>query len=430
MMKNSNSAIKFSADDVVVVDSCRAFSIPPYLVHPSLFFVDQPYFKAPIPTSNRSIILDSIDQQEKPEDINGSTSSTLASSRKKRKRSKKVRQTETAFDVDYHSSIKDFITRCHHEVILQNIFPGPGISTVEAPAVRELDLISYLKLSNVAEQFVENSSSYTIDIGLSNDHDNTYCPEFVEIYNNIIENSSESTKMLTIMGHTFLIPAGSSFLMSDLNGIAKLKSRNVAYKLILIDPPWENASASRSGAYSTLDPYELFKIPMRELMCSEFSLVAIWVTNRKKYRKFVKEKLFKDWGIKFVTEWFWLKVTTSGELVMSIDSVHRKPYEILIIGVKSLCEEKLSKVDGLREKTIVSVPSKQHSRKPPLGDVLVPIVSDILNHDAASPNSPQCLELFARNLNMGWCSWGNEVIRFQDLQWFHDAAEDKDEQEN
>ncbi|CAL1532434.1 unnamed protein product [Lymnaea stagnalis] len=46
-----------------------------------------------------------------------------------------------------------------------------------------------------------------------------------------------------------------------------------------------------------------------------------------------------------------------------------------------------------------SVPCSLHSKKPPLSDILMPYL----------PLAPKNLELFARNLTSGWCSWGNEV---------------------
>lgn len=30
----------------------------------------------------------------------------------------------------------------------------------------------------------------------------------------------------------------------------------------------------------------------------------------------------------------------------------------------------------------------------------------------------ECLELFARNLQPGWTSWGNEVLKFQHIDYF------------
>ncbi|XP_078009611.1 N(6)-adenine-specific methyltransferase METTL4 isoform X5 [Phascolarctos cinereus] len=59
-------------------------------------------------------------------------------------------------------------------------------------------------------------------------------------------------------------------------------------------------------------------------------------------------------------------------------------------------------------KLIVSVPCTLHSHKPPLTEVL----KDYIMPDA------ECLELFARNLQPGWTSWGNEVLKFQHIDYF------------
>lgn len=42
----------------------------------------------------------------------------------------------------------------------------------------------------------------------------------------------------------------------------------------------------------------------------------------------------------------------------------------------------------------------------------------------------ECLELFARNLQPGWTSWGNEVLKFQHLDYFtvyNDDNKDNDD---
>jgi hypothetical protein len=76
---------------------------------------------------------------------------------------------------------------------------------------------------------------------------------------------------------------------------------------------------------------------------------------------------------------------------------------------------------------LVSVPGA-HSRKPQLDQLLSPWVEGA---DAAAGGQPGGLgladgtadqvvkvELFARQLNPGWISWGNEVLRFQDAALF------------
>lgn len=98
-------------------------------------------------------------------------------------------------------------------------------------------------------------------------------------------------------------------------------------------------------------------------------LLAVWVTNKPKFRKFVMNKLFPTWNIKLVGVWYWLKVTTSGEPVVPLDSPHRKPYEQLVLGMvmPHQDQESLSTRESIPDThAIISIPSRRHSRKPPL----------------------------------------------------------------
>lgn len=61
---------------------------------------------------------------------------------------------------------------------------------------------------------------------------------------------------------------------------------------------------------------------------------------------------------------------------------------------------------------ICSVPCKIHSRKPPLHEIFSKYVP---------PNS-LCLEMFARNLTPHWTSWGNEVLKFQSMEYFEEST--------
>ncbi|ORZ15132.1 MT-A70-like protein, partial [Absidia repens] len=190
------------------------------------------------------------------------------------------------------------------------------------------------------------------------------------------------------------------------------------YDLVVMDPPWPNKSVHRSSHYETQDIYDLYQIPLTSLVHKN-SLVAVWITNKPKYRRFVMDKLFKSWHVDCVAEWTWLKVTNDGEPVFPLNSTHRKPYEQLIIGRynggsgggndnnDSIQEE--SEVKPIPyQHSIVSVPSKRHSRKPPLQDLLQPYL----------PAKPRCLELFARCLTPGWSSWGNECLKFQNEYYY------------
>lgn len=151
-----------------------------------------------------------------------------------------------------------------------------------------------------------------------------------------------------------------------------------------MDPPWPNKSGmhtmgisdimtfnvnhlkivQRSSHYETQDIYDLYSIPIKTMMYNKDTIVAIWVTNKPKFRNFIINKLFPKWQLECVSEWVWLKMTTQAECIFPIDSEHKKPYEQLIIGRPIIASN--SRIDISTSHVIVSVPSTRHSRKPPL----------------------------------------------------------------
>jgi hypothetical protein len=71
----------------------------------------------------------------------------------------------------------------------------------------------------------------------------------------------------------------------------------------------------RLSRYKTLDPYDLFKIPIPDLLKVDAEggrvapqVVAVWITNKDKIKKIVVEKLFAAWDLELVGHWYWLKV--------------------------------------------------------------------------------------------------------------------------
>ncbi|KAF9575711.1 Methyltransferase-like protein 4 [Mortierella alpina] len=201
-----------------------------------------------------------------------------------------------------------------------------------------------------------------------------------------------------------------------------------------------------------MDLYDLFKIPIPDLLRNkkrdateseqhpQGGIVAVWVTNRAKVKKVVVEKLFPSWGLELVAHWYWLKVTTKGDPVLSLENKHRRAYEGIIIGRRNTQQKPTSPrkpsdvtPSNIKQRLIVSVPS-QHSRKPSIFKILESEffpqsgltvnekvaasatvtdpdqVPDRVREDSATLNR---LELFARNLEQGVTSWGNEPIRYQ-----------------
>lgn len=44
-------------------------------------------------------------------------------------------------------------------------------------------------------------------------------------------------------------------------------------------------------------------------------MLALWVTNRERHRRFIDAELLPAWGLRHVASWYWLKVTDDGQLV-------------------------------------------------------------------------------------------------------------------
>lgn len=177
------------------------------------------------------------------------------------------------------------------------------------------------------------------------------------------------------------------------------------FDLIVLDPPWPNRSARRKKRnYTVADSLDdirrtLSLIPIATHLAPN-GLVAVWVTNKASITELLAgaNGLLAEWGLEQVDEWTWLKVTTSGEPVVDINSVWRKPWERVLIARRRGSETKLP----CRGRVIVSVPDL-HSRKANLRGLF---------HDVLPPGY-QGLEVFARNLTAGWWGWGDEVLKFQ-----------------
>ncbi|NXU47076.1 METL4 protein, partial [Turnix velox] len=228
----------------------------------------------------------------------------------------------------------------------------------------------------------------------------------------VTENSSKSAKIVVLMGQKYLVPPESSFLLSDISCLQPLLNYKKKYDVIVIDPPWENKSIKRSNRYSYLSSWQIKQIPVPALAAPN-CLVVTWVTNRQKHLRFVKDELYPHWSVKTLAEWHWVKITRAGEFVFPLDSLHKKPYEVLVLGrVQGDVKEALRKSEDVlpipEHKLIVSIPCSLHSHKPPLAAVL----AEFLKPDV------ECLELFARSLQPGWTSWGNEVLKFQHIDYF------------
>lgn len=193
------------------------------------------------------------------------------------------------------------------------------------------------------------------------------------------------------------------------------------FDLIVMDPPWPNASVRRTeksgrSAYqisSTVwDVRQLiFEMDIDVLLAND-AVVAIWITNKPAVRELVlgEDGFFESWDVQLEEEWLWCKTTSDGQPVSSLDAMWRKPYEVLLVGRKrdSMRDDhhvNLTDRPKVQRRVVAGVPDL-HSRKPCL--------KALFSRFGIVPTSTKqrTLECFARYLVDGWWSWGNQVLKF------------------
>ncbi|NXP43959.1 METL4 protein, partial [Heliornis fulica] len=332
---------------------------------------------------------------------------------KKRKRKCVLNQGERDA-LEYHSKIRKLIWEGTSQLVQEGLKSGfLHCGTAELSCQKNV-LPGHIgcglaELCEMAKQFPDVSESCQQAVHVL--HDKTSIAE-QDLLSRVTENSSNCAKIVVLMGQKYLVPPKSSFLLSDISCLQPLLNYKKKYDAIVIDPPWENKSVKRSNRYSYLSSWQIKQIPVPALAAPN-CLVVTWVTNRQKHLRFVKDELYPHWSVKMLAEWHWVKITRTGEFVFPLDSLHKKPYEVLVLGrVKGGQKEALRQSEDVlpipEHKLIVSIPCSLHSHKPPLTAVL----AEFIKPDV------ECLELFARNLQPGWTSWGNEVLKFQHIDYF------------
>jgi N6-adenosine-specific RNA methylase IME4 len=236
--------------------------------------------------------------------------------------------------------------------------------------------------------------------------------------------------------------------------------------LIVVDPPWSNRSVQRGKKYTTLTNQQLLRLDVPVLADPAGCVLALWVTNDPAVISFALETLLPRWGFELVEEWLWLKIAADGELISSVTSRHKKPYERLLLarfnhggiraryaaddnendGEEDQPQERATKRRRSRTEAHGSVetcstanepriptnvficPSLRHSMKPPIEAFLVEWAEQQLSmpinaahgegaegDDAASLRTT---ELFARETKEGFISVGNQPLLFQIKDWF------------
>eukprot|EP00052_Salpingoeca_macrocollata_P000712 m.21918 g.21918 ORF g.21918 m.21918 type:complete len:421 (-) comp10802_c0_seq1:50-1312(-) len=233
-----------------------------------------------------------------------------------------------------------------------------------------------------------------------------------QLVERLVRNASpDHTARLHVGGRTFLVPPAAAFVQADLAQWARLLAgRGQRFNIIVMDPPWENKSAQRSGRYRCLDHGALATLPVPQLLRYPSGLVAVWVTNKAKHIAFLKNVLFQRWQLRMVGEWFWVKLTQDcRNPVMSFQSQHKRPYERILFGAAEGFDA--ARFPAFRVLATPVLP--QHSRKPPLAALL-----DSETVACGLPSSCARLEMFGRTLLPGWVTLGDQVLKFMDERYY------------
>ena len=274
-----------------------------------------------------------------------------------------------------------------------------------------------------------------------------------ELRNQVTQNTSlEPAKLRTgPESQCTYIPPLSAFVMCTLPTLDLSEQisepipglRNQKFNLILLDPPWPNKSARRGRQYLTNSYFDidavtllignilqvhLYDCPAEEKdgdsRHSRQSIVAIWVTNSKRSRKSAYDAI-QSAGLCVSEEWVWVKTTTKGEPVTALDGVWRKPYEILVIGMKPVASDNVN-ADNITRRVIAAVPDI-HSRKPNLRELFerrfFTSTSSMEDRSTNGDIPYSALEVFARNLTAGWWACGDEVLKFNSEEWWAEARD-------
>ncbi|KAF2018932.1 MT-A70-domain-containing protein [Aaosphaeria arxii CBS 175.79] len=224
--------------------------------------------------------------------------------------------------------------------------------------------------------------------------------------------------------YSFKIPPRASFFLSDSTepGSFRASFRELTeeyvlprhFDFVLLDPPWPSGSAKRKVAYEQIGGMPYMRKLLSKLDLDNYlehnAIVGVWITNKQAARDLVLGPggLFENWNVGLIEEWIWVKTTSKGEPMFSMDSIWRKPYETLLLGRAAPNSwTTMASAPEIKRRVIAAVPDI-HSRKPCLKELIEPHL----------PPDYSALEIFARYLVAGWTSWGNEAIKFNwDKYW-------------
>ncbi|XP_054048661.1 N(6)-adenine-specific methyltransferase METTL4 isoform X2 [Rissa tridactyla] len=245
--------------------------------------------------------------EEHPEGTKSHVGESVASARKKRKRKCVFNQGELDA-LEYHSKVRKLIWEGTLHLVQEGLKSGFLHCTAAELSCRKNVVPGHVgcglaELCEMAKQLPAVNESDHQAVHLLDDETSMSEQDLLSC---VTENSSNSAKIVVLMGQKYLVPPKSSFLLSDISCLQPLLNYKKKYDVIVIDPPWENKSVKRSNRYSYLSSWQIKQIPVPALAAPD-CLVVIWVTNRQKHLRFVKDELYPHWSVKTLAEWHWVK---------------------------------------------------------------------------------------------------------------------------
>ena len=170
------------------------------------------------------------------------------------------------------------------------------------------------------------------------------------------------------------------------------------YSVLLADPPWRYERAPTPSRaverhYPTMSTADICALPIREVAAGDAALF-LWATSPKLPESL---EVMAAWGFKYRTCAVWAKRQ------LGMGYYFRQQHELLLVGIRGKMR---APVVSSRVSSLISAPRRRHSQKPGR-------VYDII---ARMYPGVERVELFAREPQLGWDAWGNEVACSADLR--------------
>lgn len=174
---------------------------------------------------------------------------------------------------------------------------------------------------------------------------------------------------------------------------------NKKYGIIYADPPWsynDKALAGNRGAgckYNLMTDAQIKNLPISDI-ADQNCVLFMWATFPK-----IQEGLdvMKAWGFTYKTCAFtWVKTNKKSHntTFMGMGNWTRSNAEVCLLGIRGKIKRQNASV-----KQIILSPIEHHSKKPDI----------IRKHIVQLMGDLPRIELFARQTECGWDSWGDQL---------------------